>query len=129
MTLDDDVFEASRAQAQASDKKLGEVISQLARRGLRASAQTAKKSGLPTFRVRPDAEINSQQPREGTARRRCDVKAAFPVVLALPGRVVSHSRYAERSDCVGGGFLAGGDGASGRSARGDAVGVIGSSST
>jgi hypothetical protein len=57
VTLDDDVFEAAQAQAQASGKKLGKVISQLARRGLRASALTAKKSGLPTFKVRSDAEI------------------------------------------------------------------------
>jgi hypothetical protein len=57
VTLDDDVFEAAQAQAKASGKKLGEVISQLARRGLRASADTAKKSGLRIFRVRPDAQI------------------------------------------------------------------------
>jgi hypothetical protein len=57
VTLDDDVFEAARAQAQASGKKLGEVLSQLARRGLRASAQSATKSGLPVFKVQPDADI------------------------------------------------------------------------
>ncbi len=57
VTLDDDVFEAARAQAQASGKKLGEVLSQLARRGLRASSQTATKSGLPVFKVKPDADI------------------------------------------------------------------------
>jgi hypothetical protein len=57
VTLDDDVSEAARAQAQASGKRLGEVLSQLARRGLRASAQTASKSGLPVFKIRPDAEI------------------------------------------------------------------------
>jgi hypothetical protein len=57
VTLDDDVFEAARAQAQASGKKLGEVLSQLARRGLRASTQTATKSGLPVFKVQPDADI------------------------------------------------------------------------
>ena len=38
-------------------KKLGEVLSQLARRGLRASAQSASKSGLPVFKVEPDADI------------------------------------------------------------------------
>ncbi|GDY22828.1 hypothetical protein LBMAG56_41750 [Verrucomicrobiota bacterium] len=57
MTLDDDVFEAARAQAQASGKRLGEVLSQLARRGLRASVTTASRSGLPVFPVRPDADI------------------------------------------------------------------------
>jgi hypothetical protein len=57
VTLDDDVFEAARAQAEASGKRLGEVLSQLARRGLRASAQTASKTGLPVFKVQPDADI------------------------------------------------------------------------
>jgi hypothetical protein len=57
VTLDDDVFEAARTQAQASGKTLGEVLSQLARRGLRASTQTARKGGLPVFKVRPGAEI------------------------------------------------------------------------
>jgi hypothetical protein len=53
VTLDDDVFEAARAQAQASGKNLGEVLSQLARRGLRASTP----GGLPVFKVQPDADI------------------------------------------------------------------------
>ena len=57
VTLDDDVFEAARAQAQASGKKLGEVLSQLARRGLRASTPGASKGGLPVFKVQPDADI------------------------------------------------------------------------
>jgi hypothetical protein len=57
VTIDDDVFEAAQAQAQASGKRLGEVLSQLARRGLRASAQTAVKNGLPVFRVSPDSGI------------------------------------------------------------------------
>lgn len=57
VTLDDDVFEAARAQAQASGKKLGQVLSQLARRGLHASAQGAARGGLPVFKVRPDADI------------------------------------------------------------------------
>ena len=57
VTLDDDVFEAAQAQARASGKKLGQVLSHLARRGLRASSHTTKRSGLPVFKVRPDAEI------------------------------------------------------------------------
>ena len=57
MTLDDDVFEAARALAQASGKNLGKVLSQLARRGLRASTETATKSGLPVFKVQPNADI------------------------------------------------------------------------
>ena len=57
VTLDDDVFEAARAQAEASGKNLGAVLSQLARRGLRASAQATSKTGLPVFKVRPEAAI------------------------------------------------------------------------
>jgi hypothetical protein len=57
VTLDDDVFEAARAQAAASGKRLGQVLSQLARRGLRASAQNASRGGRPVFKVKPDAKI------------------------------------------------------------------------
>ena len=57
VTLDDDVFEAAQAQAQASGKKLGEVLSQLARRGLRAASQSTTESGLPVFRVQANADI------------------------------------------------------------------------
>ena len=57
VTLDDDVFEAAQAQAQASGKNLGKVLSQLARRGLRAASQSTTEGGLPVFRVQPDADI------------------------------------------------------------------------
>jgi len=57
VTLDDDVFEAAQAQAQASGEKLGKVLSQLARRGLRASTPNTSKAGLPVFKVQPDADI------------------------------------------------------------------------
>ena len=57
ITVDDDIFEAAQAQARASGKKLGEVISQLARRGLRASADTASKNGLPVFKVQGNAPV------------------------------------------------------------------------
>ena len=57
ITVDNDIFEAAQAQARASGKKLGEVISQLARRGLRASADTASKNGLPVFKVPGNAPV------------------------------------------------------------------------
>jgi len=57
ITVDDDIFEAAQSQARASGKKLGEVISQLARRGLRASADTASKNGLPVFKVQGNAPV------------------------------------------------------------------------
>jgi hypothetical protein len=57
VTIDDDVFEAVQAQAQASGKKLGEVLSQLARRSLRSSAESVSTKGLPVFKVSGDAAV------------------------------------------------------------------------
>lgn len=57
VTVDDDVFEAAKAQAEASGRKLGEVLSELARRGLRAAAASRDSRGLPVFRVRGDAAV------------------------------------------------------------------------
>ena len=57
ITLDNDIFEAARALAASSGKKLGQVISQLARRGLRSEPETAAKNGLPVFRVPVDAAV------------------------------------------------------------------------
>jgi hypothetical protein len=57
VTLDDDVFEAAKAQAEASGKNLGEVISLLARRGLKAAQSGGSSGGLPVFRVKADAPI------------------------------------------------------------------------
>ena len=52
LTLENDVYEAAQAMAQASGKRLGEVVSLLMRRGLKASAETATaRSGLPVFQV------------------------------------------------------------------------------
>lgn len=55
LSLDDDVLEAARALARADDRSLGEVISELARRGLRPTAQVADRDGFPVFRVSRDA--------------------------------------------------------------------------
>lgn len=57
VTVDDDVFEAAQALAASSGKKLGQVLSQLARRGLRAELKTGRKSGLPVFQVAADAPV------------------------------------------------------------------------
>lgn len=57
VTLDDDVFEAAKAQAEASGKRIGEVLSQLARRGLRSPAKGPAKGKLPVFSIRPGAKI------------------------------------------------------------------------
>lgn len=57
LTLEKDVFEAAKALAASSGKKLGEVVSQLARRGLRAEGKARSKNGLPVFRVSADAAV------------------------------------------------------------------------
>ena len=52
LTLENDVYEAAQAMAQASGKRLGEVVSLLMRRGLKASAETTTgRSGLPVFHM------------------------------------------------------------------------------
>jgi hypothetical protein len=58
LTLENDVYEAAQAMAQASGKRLGEVVSLLMRRGLKASAETGPvRSGLPVFLAAPGASI------------------------------------------------------------------------
>lgn len=57
MTVDDDVFEAAKALADSSGKKLGAVLSQLARRGLRAEYKGGRKNNLPVFKVAADAPV------------------------------------------------------------------------
>ncbi len=57
VSLDDDVFEAAQALAASSGKRLGDVLSQLARRGLRSERTAARKNGLPIFNVPADARV------------------------------------------------------------------------
>jgi hypothetical protein len=58
LNLDDDVAEAARALAQAERRSLGEVISDLARRGLRPSRiEPDDEHGFPVFRVDADAPL------------------------------------------------------------------------
>jgi uncharacterized NAD(P)/FAD-binding protein YdhS len=57
VTLDDDVAQAARALARGSGMTLGQVLSQLARRGLRAESEHATRNGLPVFRVSANARV------------------------------------------------------------------------
>ncbi|HXG87524.1 MAG TPA: hypothetical protein VNJ02_04240 [Vicinamibacterales bacterium] len=57
VTLDDDVFQAVQALMRGSGKTLGQVLSHLARRGLRAQDAYATRSGLPVFPVSANAPI------------------------------------------------------------------------
>jgi hypothetical protein len=51
LSLDPDVLAAAKQIAATRDASLGEVISELARRGLKARAQTSRRSGFPVFKV------------------------------------------------------------------------------
>jgi hypothetical protein len=57
VTLDDDVFEAARALAAGSGQTLGQVLSRLARQGLRGSAERTSRRGLAVFPVPADSPV------------------------------------------------------------------------
>ena len=57
VTLDDDVFQAAQALVRGSGKTLGQILSQLARRGLRAHEDYGMRNGLPVFPVSANAGI------------------------------------------------------------------------
>ena len=55
LKIDDDVFEAAKSLAMAEEKSIGEVISDLARRGLAPRSNGETRDGFPVFEVRQDA--------------------------------------------------------------------------
>lgn len=56
LNLDDDIVDAARSVAAAEGRSLGEVVSDLARRGLAPRAiELDDENGFPVFAVRPDA--------------------------------------------------------------------------
>ena len=58
LTLDEDVYEASVHLSKTSGRRLGQVVSELVRRGLRPHAEHVESSGpFPTFDVPADAPI------------------------------------------------------------------------
>ncbi|HSM94080.1 MAG TPA: hypothetical protein VLT47_14475 [Anaeromyxobacteraceae bacterium] len=57
VTLDEDVARAAQELARTSGRRLGKVLSELARKGLKAEASFSVKGGFPTFKVSPDAEV------------------------------------------------------------------------
>ena len=57
VTLDDDVAEAVRSLMRTSGKTFGQVLSQLARRGLTARNESGSRNGLPTFSVSANAPM------------------------------------------------------------------------
>lgn len=57
VTLDDDVAEAAKALAQVSGRTLGQALSELARKGLKAGWRTKSAKGIPTFEVDDPSEV------------------------------------------------------------------------
>jgi hypothetical protein len=62
VTIDDDVYEAAQAYAQATGKRLGRVLSEMARQALQASSRRLKKPGeggsrFPAFDVPANAKL------------------------------------------------------------------------
>lgn len=56
LQLDEDVLSAARALAERQGRTLGEVVSELARRGLAPAASTPQyRNGIRLMPVRPDA--------------------------------------------------------------------------
>ncbi len=59
ITLDDDVYRAAMHLARSTGKRLGQVLSELARRGLRPEKNFERtgKSRFPAFKVPADAPV------------------------------------------------------------------------
>lgn len=55
LSLDEDILDAARSLSEAEGRSLGEVISDLARRGLAPRPETSEENGFPVFSVSPGA--------------------------------------------------------------------------
>ena len=55
ITIDDDLLAAAKTLARTQSVPVGTVISELARKGLKSSARTRRKSNFPVFSVSPAA--------------------------------------------------------------------------
>jgi hypothetical protein len=56
LSLDDDILDAARSLSEAEGRSLGEVISELARRGLTPRPESSEEEGFPVFSVPPGAK-------------------------------------------------------------------------
>lgn len=61
VTLDEDIYQAAVTLSQMSGERLGRVISELARRGLRQQNEPSRKRSrrFPTFEVAPGTPVIS----------------------------------------------------------------------
>lgn len=55
LKIDDDIYRAARSIAAEHGKTIGDVISALARRGLRPAIPMQSRKGFPVFDVSPEA--------------------------------------------------------------------------
>ena len=55
LAIDDDVLDAARAIAEQTRRSLGDVVSELARRGLKPRREVPSKGNLPVFSVSENA--------------------------------------------------------------------------
>ncbi len=55
LSIDDDLLAAAKALARSQSLSVGTVISDLARKGLQASAHTSRQNGMPVFQISPGA--------------------------------------------------------------------------
>jgi hypothetical protein len=55
LAIDDDVLEAARSLARSESRTLGEVVSDLARKGLTPRPRLAARGDFPVFEVPADA--------------------------------------------------------------------------
>ena len=55
LRIDDDVYSVARSLAESEGRSLGEVISELLRKGLAPRPESTSESGFPVFSVSPDA--------------------------------------------------------------------------
>ncbi len=51
LSIDPEILSAARQIAAARSKSIGEVISELARRGLEVRGKTSSRQGFPVFKV------------------------------------------------------------------------------
>ncbi len=56
LAIDDDILDVARSLSEAEGRSLGEVISELARRGLAPRTASASDDGFPVFSVSPGAK-------------------------------------------------------------------------
>jgi hypothetical protein len=56
LVIEDDVLEAARSLAESEGRSVGEVLSELARRGLAPRPQDAVEDDFPVFSVSPGAK-------------------------------------------------------------------------